>query len=158
MKALALKEAVKDMGAAVRKRKKVHKILGFLFTYVIFHLFYAVFLLALFKEAAIIELLNYRVIGIAVAIFFLQQVVDLTYDLIKGLKETNPEKLIEQSSFRLLPMHLTIMGIGFLGETVGLDVENPFMLILFLGLKTFADVGAYLYTRKGFSRKVDGIF
>ncbi len=157
IRALALKEVVHDLGAPFRKRRKVLKMLRYLFTYILFHCVYMGFLKAFFKNVKLESNLH-LVIAFAVGIFFVQQVITFVYDYIKGSGRTDIDSLIGFAALRIVPMHLTIMGAGFLSTAAGLSIENPVMLILFLGLKTFADIAMCLYTRKDFSQKMDVIF
>lgn len=151
------KEAVKGADVTVRKRTKVIKIYDFFIVYSAFHLFYVLLLLVLFKDIEIIDLSNTIVVS-AVGIFFLQQVIDLVYDLIKGIEIREPEKLIKQTAFRIVPIHFVIIGVGVLKMTAILSLEHPVMLSLFIGLKTFADVVAYLYTRESFYERIKRVF
>jgi len=157
IRALALKEVVHDLGAPFRKRKKVLKMLGFLFIYTLFHCTYIAFLKGFFKDVKLQPKL-YWIIIIAAGIFFVQQIITFVYDFIKGSGRTDIDNLIGFAGLRIVPMHLTIMGAGFLSSAAGLSVESPVMLILFLGLKAFADICMCLFTRKGFSQKMDVIF
>lgn len=155
--ALVSKEVVQDMGSSVRKRKKIMKALSFLFMYVLFHLFYVLLIKGLFEDVELQT--DFRlVIVFAVGIFFVQQIITFVYDSVKGGGRANIEELIGLAGLRIIPMHVTIMGAGFLSTAAGLSMESPVMLILFLGLKSFADIGMCLYARKGFSQKMEAIF
>jgi hypothetical protein len=156
IRALALKEVVHDLGAPFRKRKKVLKMLGFLFTYILFHCVYVVLIIGLFENVKL-EPRLYLGIILAIGIFFVHQIIAFIYDFITGSVKTSIDNLIELAGFRLIPMHLTIMGGGFLVSAAGLSIESPVILLIFLGFKAFADIGMCLQTRKGFSGKMDAI-
>jgi uncharacterized integral membrane protein len=145
-----------DVGA-LGKRKKTFKTLSFLFIYALFHCVYVFLLKGFFKDVKL-EPNFHLIIALAVGIFFVQQIIAFVYDSIKGSGRANIDDLIGLAGLRIIPMHLTIMGAGFLSMAAALSIESPVMLILFLGLKSFADVGMCLYTRKDFSRKMDAIF
>jgi hypothetical protein len=150
-------EFVKSYGGTFGKQNKVLKTLGFLFVYILFHCGYVVFLKGFFKDLKLEPNLHF-IILCAVGIFFVQQVIAFIYDFIKGTGGADIDSLIAIAGLRIIPMHLTIMGAGFLSQAAGLSIESSVMLILFLGLKSFADIGMCLHIRKGFSQKMDAIF
>lgn len=157
IRALALREIVDDLGGPARKRKKTSKMLGFLFIYALFHGAYVAFLKVFFKDANLGPKVHWVII-LAAGIFFVQQIVTFVYDCIRGGGRTDIDNLIGLAGLRIVPMHLTIMGAGFLSEVAGFTMQSPVILVLFLGLKAFADVETCLYTRKGYSKKMDAIF
>ena len=83
MKALAIKEIVNDLGASVRKHRKVLKVLGFLVTYILFHSVYLIFLIVLFEDVKHDSKTVWTII-LAIGVFLVQQIISFIYDLIKG--------------------------------------------------------------------------
>ena len=53
---------------------------------------------------------------------------------------------------RVIPMHVTVIVAGILQDK-GITIEGALMLVLFLALKTVADVGMYVVQRRGFEDK-----
>ncbi len=105
----------------------------FLFHFGIFHLVYAVFLLVSFSKGT-----NIKFILITAGIFL----VEGTLQLIRKKTSSQPQKenigkIFFMPYLRIIPMHLMILLPGFLGFGSS---------VIFLFLKTAADVGMYIAT------------
>lgn len=120
----------------------------FLLHYNGFHLLYALFLLSE------MEARPSRVVLLAVMIFFVNQVFSEWHNRGRIIKaKPNIGKLMFYPYMRIIPMHFTMIGATTLREKFALESEGRIALVLFLLLKTVADVGMYVVHKKGFADK-----
>ena len=54
---------------------------------------------------------------------------------------------------RIIPMHITIIAGGFLEKSVGVTFQANATLVLFMLLKTLADIIMHTVERRGFGDK-----
>lgn len=124
--------------------------LFFLFHYGFFHFGYAAFLQAGFLRRQNQAWPAVPVV-IGACIFLVSQAVSFITDLRQG--ERKPASLAKLMAFpyvRIMPMHLTIMIVGFLQLQ---RIEGPWVLLVFLLLKTVADLNGHVKLKKGFGEK-----
>ena len=50
---------------------------------------------------------------------------------------------------RIIPMHITIIGASILEDKLNISLEHTLVVVLFLVLKTIADVSMYINIRQG---------
>jgi hypothetical protein len=106
----------------------------FLFHFGFFHFVYAIFLLAGNLKGA-----NGKIILLTAGIFFAESTLQLLRrKRVANTIKVNVGKMFMTPYLRIIPMHLMILAPAFLGITGG--------SILFLVLKTVADIGMYLLT------------
>jgi flagellar biosynthesis protein FlhB len=119
----------------------------FLLHYNFFHFVYAIFL---------IKILGARpsgVVPLAAGIFFLNQVFSFWHNREEDEgKKPNLGKIMSYPYARIIPMHITVIVAGILQDKE-ITIEGTLMLVLFLALKTVADVGMYVVQRRGFEDK-----
>lgn len=107
----------------------------FLFHYQVFHLVYAIFIFAQVKGP-----LDFRVFMISVAIIAIELAIGFVRNKIyQQTNRVNVGSLFFLPYLRIVPMHLMILMPAFLG------IKSP---MIFLVLKTFADMGMYFLTRR----------
>jgi hypothetical protein len=130
-------------------RTKIHTAVFFLAHYGFFHLAYA----------AGIGKLNQTDRAIAViaagTVFFLNQFYSFVYNQKQLPQQQKPNigKFMLYPYLRIIPMHFTIMAASMLHDKFGLKSQSKFILLIFLLLKTVADVAMYVQCKKGFADK-----
>ncbi len=116
----------------------------FLFHYQVFHLVYAIFIFAQVKGP-----LDFRVFVISVAII----AIELAMGFVRNKRyqqknRVNVGHLFFLPYLRIIPMHLMILLPAFLGLS---------STMIFLLLKTLADIGMYFLTRRMYQRNPSGL-
>ena len=83
-------------------------------------------------------------------LFFLSQAVSY-WNTKSDYREIKPNlgKVMFYPYVRIIPMHLIII-VACIIQDKGIMIDTSLMLLLFLALKTVADVGMYIYQRRGF--------
>lgn len=107
----------------------------FLFHYQFFHLVYAIFLLTIIKGK-----LDILFLQLALLVIVFEGVLSFIRN--KKMQQDNPVnfgRLFFLPYLRIIPMHLMILAPAFLG------ISN---ILVFLVLKTLADIGMHILTRK----------
>ena len=142
-----------DINVHLTKPTKVIKIkpgVFFLFHYNFFHFIYALFLLSEMKSRPTWP------IALAGGIFLLNQLFTLWYKKQQEQeKRPNLGKLMAYPYARIIPMHFTIIAAAILHDKLGLSFESSVTLVIFLLIKTLADVVMYLSQQRGFADKPD---
>ena len=130
------------------KQTKIRTGLFFLFHYNSFHLVYALFIISLMKSRPTLPVI------FAGGIFFLNQLFSFLYERKElGEEKQNIGKVFAFPYTRIVPMHFTILIGGILQDEAGISIEGKPILLLFLLLKTIADVGMYVRLKRGFGDK-----
>jgi len=130
------------------------KAFGFLLLNLFFYLSYIYFLGKLF-EGTDFHYDYIRMILVPIGIYFLTQLFRLVYRIVKG----NEMMIINQTFFDrnsfivLLPMHLMIIGAGFLKTVVESKMYGTGALLFLLVLKFLADTLTFVFSIKGFDKK-----
>jgi hypothetical protein len=105
----------------------------FLMHYGLFHFVYSIFLLVGFSKGT-----NLKVLLITGGIFLVESTLQFLRRRLPGKSEkVNVGKIFVIPYLRIIPMHLMILLPGILGISVS---------VLFLVLKTIADIGMYIAT------------
>jgi hypothetical protein len=139
---------VVDKATKPTKGVKVRAGLFFLFHYNFFHLIFALFLISEMKSRLTLPIIS------AGGIFFFNQLFSFLYNRKElNKKKQNIGKVFEFPYIRIIPMHLTIFLGSILQDKAGIPIEGKSILLLFLLLKTIADVGMYVRYKKGFGDK-----
>lgn len=130
-------------------RTKIHTAVFFLVHYGFFHLGYAAAIGKLNQTDTAIPVIA------AGVVFFLNQFYSFVYNQKRRPQQQKPNigKLMFYPYIRIIPMHFTIMAAGILHEKFGLKFQSKLTLLLFLLLKTVADVAMYVQCKKGFADK-----
>ena len=138
---------VNDRPVEATADTKVGMSVFFLFHYGFFHFIYFFFLNREFKPESIIQML------LLACVFFVYQGFSFFYNY-KWQEGEKPNigKLMFFPYARIIPIHLTIIFGGVLREKFGLFDSNP-ALLLFMLLKTFADVIMHIVENTGFGDK-----
>jgi hypothetical protein len=119
----------------------------FLFHYNFFHVVYGLFLVQILRARLSSAVLP------AAGIFFLNQAFSFWYNRREDEeKKPNLGKITSYPYMRIIPMHVTVIVAGILQDK-GIPIEGTMMLVLFMALKTVADVGMYVIQRRGFEDK-----
>ncbi len=120
----------------------------FAFHYGFFHLIYAVFL-SMFTAASFFlssfSFTDLSFILLSGIIFFFNHLFSFIYYSKKPQKKQNIGKVMMFPYARIIPMHLTII---FGGIFLATGIGSVFVIILFLGLKTIADLVMHLIEHK----------
>ena len=125
---------------------KIFMAFFFAFHYGIFHLVYAMFLAGFSFASAGISLANFGFVFVAGIIFFLNHLFSFFYFKNKqSKKKQNIGKVMFFPYARIIPMHLTII---FGGIFLATGIGSAFVIILFLGLKTVADLVMHFIEHK----------
>jgi len=149
-KILALKEfSTQGMEANGRPVKanavtKIASALFFLVHYGIFHFAYLLFIREFFKSVDFVMILPLALL------FFIYQCYSYFYN--KKWKPKKKPNLGEMMFFpytRIFPMHITIVAGGFLQEELGITFLSKITLLLFMLLKTYADILMHEKERRG---------
>lgn len=108
----------------------------FLFHFGFFHLVYAIFLMTGYSAGA-----NARIVLITGGIFLVENTLEIFLRRLSGKHEekVNIGKLFFVPYLRIIPMHLMILIPGLLGFGSS---------VIFLILKTLADIGMYIATNR----------
>ncbi len=122
--------------------------------YGFFHFIYAMFLTGFSSSAAKHgKPVEFLPIAIGGAIFLADQLYSFFYNAkSRPSQKPNIGKLMAFPYIRIIPMHITIIAAGFIQEK-GFDFGGNLTLIIFLLLKTIADVTMYIKQLEGFSDK-----
>lgn len=139
-----------------KRARLAPKAFGFFLPNLFFYLLYIYFLGKLF-EGTDFNYGHIRMILVLIGIYFLTQLFRLVYRIVKG-KEM---MIINQDFFdrtlfiALAPMHIMIIGAGFLKTVVESKMYGAGALLFLLVLKFLADTGTFVYAIKGFSKNSD---
>ncbi len=109
--------------------------------YGVFHLVYLVFLVS-FALAGIYGIGDPLGLAAGCAVFFANHLVSFLWYLPR--EEASPEAIFSEPYARIVPMHLTIIAGVFVSLMVPGATGMRLVLLLFLLLKTVADVAAHL--------------
>jgi hypothetical protein len=115
-----------------------------IFHYGLFHVVYLAFLAGKNEEVVL------RPIYFMALIFFANQLFSFIYH--KDWSNTKPVKygkLVFMPYLRIVPMHITIIGASILKDKLNINLEHTLVIVIFLVLKTVADVSMYINIRKG---------
>jgi hypothetical protein len=115
-----------------------------IFHYGFFHAGYLAFLAGKSEEIV------FRPIYFMALIFFADQLFSFIYH--KDWSNTKPVKygkLVFMPYLRIVPMHITIIGALILKDKLNINFEHTLVVVLFLLLKTVADVSMYINIRQG---------
>lgn len=152
----ALKLILMDSGGVVGRLGRFFQAGFFTVHYGIFHLVYAVFLLSFSAGASLQNAEAFEILAgirpmfswevvLAALLFFLQNLFQFLSELPQLKRERDADSLMFRPYVRILPMHLTIIfGAVFLTTGQG----HGFVLALFMGLKSAADLYMHLRERK----------
>ncbi|HIH33340.1 MAG TPA: hypothetical protein HA227_03735 [Candidatus Diapherotrites archaeon] len=110
--------------------------LFFAFHYGFFHLIYAGLLSGVFGSFGSL-LSSLPIIAVPSVIFFISHLFSFLYYLNKPKVQKTARQLMFEPYVRILPMHLTVMFVGFL---MFFSFGSFLMLVIFIFLKTIADV------------------
>lgn len=126
----------------------------FIVHYGMFHLVYLVFLLA--SPVFSISWVDILYVILGGFVLFISHGISF-YSNVIVQKEKALVKNIVKTIFmipytRIVPMHLTIMASGFVMLTTDLR-DNILLLLLFMGLKTFADVSFHKLEHKSYRKR-----
>jgi hypothetical protein len=126
---------------------KIFAILLFSFIYGIFHNIYATFLVGITERGYEIPIL------LAGGVFFFNQFYSFVYKKERYYKGKKPQigDPIAFAFMRIIPIHITMMGAGFLSCVSKLEFTGRFSIALFLTLKTLVDTGMYKALKKSYS-------
>ena len=130
-------------------RYKIHTAVLFLVHYGFFHLGYA-------AGIGKLKQTDTSILVIAAGIvFFLNQLYSFVYNQKRLPQQQKPNigKLMLYPYARIIPMHFTIIAASILHEKFGLKSQSKLILLIFLLLKTVADVAMYVQCKKGFADK-----
>jgi len=135
-----------------RRARLAPKALGFFIFQLFFYLFYIFFLLKLFEKVDFDH--GYiRMILFPIGLYFLSQLFCLVYRIIKGEIAIINQNFFERTLFvGLAPMHIMIIGAGFLQVVVKSKMYGTGALLFLLVLKLLVDIGTFVYSIKGFSK------
>jgi hypothetical protein len=129
---------------------KIKTSIFFLFHYNFFHIIYALFLSTQGGEV------KTGIIILPGLIFLANSFLSFLYNKEKETgQKANIGKLMFYPYFRIIPMHITIIAAGILQDK-GMNMEGQATIILFLLLKTVADVVMYINQQRGFADKSKG--
>jgi len=153
-KILTLKEfstkdfKINDRPVAPTTGTKNQTAVFFLLHYGFFHLGYSIFLHTIFKSV------NRPPIFLMAGIFLAYQCFSFFYNR-KWQQKQKPNigKMMFFPYARIIPMHITIIAGGFLQEKLGLTFLSNATLVLFMLLKTLADVIMHTVEHRGFADK-----
>jgi hypothetical protein len=145
---------ISDRPVAPSLSTKIKVSLFFPFHYGLFHLVYAMFLAgfsaSLAKDGESIESLPIVIGGV---IFLANQLFSFFYNIESDRSQKpNIGKLMFFPYSRIFPMHITVMAVPVL-RAMGFGVDGSLFLILFLLLKTFADMTMHIRQLQGFADK-----
>ncbi|MHC4216014.1 MAG: DUF6498-containing protein, partial [Planctomycetota bacterium] len=146
-----------DTGAGSTEVKGLRKLahgLGLICVYMIIHMLYIGFIIQMF-EVLDFSYEQFQLVVSAIGIFLLNQIFSLIYDMFGKNNTIDMNNVEEQVVFRMLPMALIIFG-GSVTMLAGIEMGHPITLFMFLLLKTIADVGMYVYSRKKYQPKYMG--
>ncbi|MDD5459178.1 MAG: DUF6498-containing protein [Phycisphaerae bacterium] len=144
---------VRQSSVWYKSARLTSKAFGFLPLNFFFYLAYIYFLRKLFENTDFKH--DYiRMILIPIGIYCLTQLFRLIYRIVKGNEMIINQTFFDQNSFIvLLPMHIMIIGCGFLKTGSGSKIYGTGMLISLLVLKLLADTVTFVYSIRGFYRK-----
>jgi hypothetical protein len=139
---------INDRPTKPTKATKIKTGVFFLFHYNGSHLIYALFLISVMKSRPSWP------IALAGGIFLLNQLFTLWYKKQQDQeKKPNLEKLMRYPYARIIPMHFTLFAAAILHDKLGLWFESTVTLVIFLLIKTLADVVMYVDQQRGFADK-----
>jgi len=110
----------------------------FAFHYGGFHLGYAMFLGSFAAGSG--TGIDFGQVLFMAGIFFANHLFSFLYNLAKDKRKQNLGKIMFFPYARIIPMHFTIL---FGGMVMGVGQAQGFLLVLFLGLKTLADLAMH---------------
>ena len=129
-------------GGDGRERFKGIALAGFFAVhYGLFHLVYLVFLVS-FALTGTYGIADPLGIALGCAVFFANHLVSFLW--YRPREEASPEAIFAEPYARIVPMHLTIIFGAFLTAMLPGATGTRLVLLLFLLLKTVADVAAHL--------------
>lgn len=138
-----------------RRARLAPKALGFFIFQLFFYLFYIFFLLKLFEKLDF-DYVYIRMILFPIGLYFLSQLSCLVYRIVKGEIAIINQNFFNRTLFiGLAPMHIMIIGTGFLKTVVDSKMYGTGALLFLLVLKFLADTGIFVYSIKGFCKKSD---
>jgi hypothetical protein len=144
---------VNDQPVKPTASTKIKTGIFFLFHYNFFHVIYALFLVQVLGVGMILKTQLISVVLPAAGVFLLDQVFSFWYNRKEDeRKKPNLGKITSYPYMRIIPMHITIIAAGILQDK-GIPIEGTMTLLLFMILKTVADVGMYVIQRRGFKDK-----
>lgn len=114
--------------------------LFFCFHYGFFHFVYLIFLSVFSFIIFNMSITDIFDILVMVGILFGSHL----FSFIKNINTDPASNLFGDPYKRIVPMHITIIGIGFIGGIFGAENFNTTILILFMGLKTIIDLLSHI--------------
>jgi hypothetical protein len=131
---------VPDSGEGRQRYKGIALAGFFALHYGLFHLVYLVFIAA-FALTGTYGIPDPLGIALGCAVFFVNHLVSFLW--YRPREEASPEAIFSEPYSRIVPMHLTIIAGGFLTAMLPGATGTRLVLLLFLLLKTGADVVAH---------------
>ena len=87
-------------------------------------------------------------------VFFANELLSFWHDRRRARRQKEDIGRVFFSPYlRIIPMHLTLFVGAILRDELGIGIEAPYFVPLFLALKTVADVGMYLQSLRGFAER-----
>ena len=135
-----------------RRARLAPKTFGVFIFQLFFYLFYIFFLLKLFEKLAF-DYGYIRMILFPIGLYFLSQLFCLVYRMVKGEIAIINQNFFNRTLFSgLAPMHIMIIGAGFLKTVIESKMYGTGALLFLLVLKLLADTGTFVYSIKGFNK------
>jgi len=134
-----------------KRVRSAPKDFGFIIFHLIFYLSYIYALMKLFEETDF-DYSYIRMILVPIGLYFLSQLLCLVYRIIKGEEAWIDQNFFNRSLCRLMPMHIMIIGAGFLKVVVDSKMYGTGALLFLLVIKLLADTGTFVFSIKGFSK------
>jgi len=127
---------------------KIQTAVFFLVHYGFFHLIYSVFLGAMFKDVKLVP------IFLMAGVFFVYQCFSFFYNRKwEDKQKPNIGTMMFFPYARIVPMHITIIAGGALQKAAGGTFPANAPLLIFMLLKTLADVIMHVVEKRGFGDK-----
>jgi hypothetical protein len=134
------------------RARSAHGIFAFLLFNLFFYILYIYFISKLFDKVNF-DNSYIRMILIPTGLYFLSQLFWLIHRIVKGEEAIIDNSFFDRSLFgRLVPMHILIIGGGFLKNVIEAQMYGMGVLVFLLVLKFLSDTGTFVYSIKGFSR------
>jgi len=143
---------VRQSSVWIKRGRLAPRSFGFFLFNLFCYLLYIYFLDKLF-EGTDFNHGHIRMILVPIGLYFLIQLFCLVYRIVKGEIAIINQNFFYRTSFSgLVPMHIMIIGAGFLKTVFESKMYGTGALLFLLVLKFLADTGTFVYSIKGFRR------
>ena len=124
---------------------KIYTAFFFAFHYGFFHLIYALFLATFSLGAGI----SFKWIFISASFFFMNHLYSFLENFEKDRTKQNIGRVMFFPYIRIIPMHMMLVFGGFFGLYGSLGAPNALPLVIFLLMKTAADLAMHAIEHRG---------